>query len=218
VTAAKKTGSEGLTAASLGYAEDFVEMPEKLRAARDNALVLGAPTLSPGACQALTFLSKALNARSVVAVGADPGVAGLALFAGMDPQGILTVIGAESDWQNDARGAFTAEGIATNRFRLIAGTPLDVLPKLRDGAYDLVFVNGDKLEYVEYLAQAIRLLRHGGVVILNDALWHNLVADENNEDDETVIIREALTSVLETEEFTPLLIPLGNGLLTAVKD
>lgn len=208
---------QGLTAASLGFAEDFVAPTEQLLAARDNALVLGAPTLSRGSCSALTFLSKVLDAKAVVSVGSDPGVAGLALFAGMDNSGILTAIGAESDWQLSARSAFTAQGIASNRFRLIAGNPLDVLPKLRDGAYDLVFVNGDKLEYVEYLAQALRLLRHGGVVVLNDVLWNNLVADESNEDDETLIIREALTSVLDTEEFTPVLLPLGNGLLAAVK-
>ena len=94
---------------------------------------------------------------------------------------------------------------------------LDVLPKLRDNAYDGVFIDGDKLEYVEYVAQALRLLRRGGVVVLNDALWHNLTADPRNEDDETVIIREGLQSILDLEEFVPLLIPLGDGLLAAVK-
>ena len=93
-----------------------------------------------------------------------------------------------------------------------------MLPKLRDGAYDMVFVNGDKLEYVEYVAQALRLLRHGGVVVLNDALWKNLVADADNEDDETVIIREALAAVAETEEFTSVLLPVGDGLLAAIKE
>ena len=90
--------------------------------------------------------------------------------------------------------------------------------KLRDGAYDIVFVNGDKLEYVEYVAGALRLLRHGGLLIVNDALWHNLVADEADEADETIIIREALDAVTASESYTQALLPVGNGLLVAVKD
>jgi len=114
---------------------------------------------------------------------------------------------------------FTDAGVQNSRFRLIAGAPIDVLPKLRDGAYDIAFINGDKLEYVEYIDAAQRLLRPGGVVVLNDALWHNLVADPNDDSDETLIIREAL-AVLNGEgaAFTPALIPLGNGLAVAVKN
>ena len=173
--------------------------------------------MSNGVTTALTFLAKAIQARHVVQIGTGSGAAGLALFAGMASDGVITSIDVEGDRQSSARQAFTNAKIASNRFRLIAGVPLDVLPKLRDGAYDLVFVDGDKLEYVEYLAQALRLLRHGGLVIINDALWRGLIADSSNEDDETVIIREALDSVLDTEEFTPVLLPVGGGLLAAVK-
>ena len=52
---------------------------------------------------------------------------------------------------------------------------------------------------------------------MNNALWQNLVADDENEDDETVIIREALQYVVESEQFTPTLIPLGDGLLLAAR-
>jgi len=100
---------------------------------------------------------------------------------------------------------------------LIAGVPLDVLPKLRDGAYDIVFVNGDKLEYVEYVAQASRLLRSGGVLIINDVLLANKIADPHNEDDEALIIREALQAVELDDALTAVIVPLGDGLLAAVK-
>ena len=92
------------------------------------------------------------------------------------------------------------------------------MPKLRDGAYDVVFINGDKLEYVEYVAGSLRLLRHGGMLIVNDALWHNEVADQSVETDESIIIREALDAVTASESYTQALLPVGNGLLVAVKD
>lgn len=92
-----------------------------------------------------------------------------------------------------------------------------MLPKLRDAAYDLVFVNGDKLEYVEYAAAAQRLLRPGGLLILHDVLWDGATADPDDESDEAIIIREALEAVTAAETYTQALVPVGNGLLVAVK-
>lgn len=212
------TTEPSLDARSWGYAEDFVAPDQLLRDAREQAVGLGIDTLSNGAATALRFLARLVQARAVVEVGTGTGVSGLALFEGMGRDGILTSIDAEAERQAAARKEFSSAGIASQRFRLIAGTPLDVLPKLRDGAYDMVFINGDKLEYVEYVAQALRLLRHGGVVVLHNALWRNLVADPDNEDDETLIIREALAAVAETEEFTSVLLPVGDGLLAAIKE
>jgi predicted O-methyltransferase YrrM len=151
-------------------------------------------------------------------VGTGTGATGLALLAGMDPDGVLTSLDSDADWQLEAREAFLRTGVATRRFRLISGSALDVLPKLRDGAYDLVLVDGDKLEYVEYVAQAIRLLRPGGVLAVHDALWHTQVANPRNDDDETVIIREALQVIQANDDLTSLMIPLGDGLLVAVKN
>lgn len=203
---------------SLDLAESFVYNPEPVRLARDAALDAGAEAPSNGVCAALTFLAKAVAAKAVVEVGTGLGVTGLALFAGMAPDGVLTSIDTEADWQIEARQAFLAAGLPPHRFRLIAGVALEVLPKLRDNAYDIVFVNGNKLEYVEYVAQAAQLLRPGGVLVLNDVLWRNLVADPRNEDDETLIIREALQVIQVDENFTEVIIPLGDGLLAAVKN
>lgn len=210
--------NETPTAASWGFAEDYAAGSEALRNARYDAITAGERPISNGVASTLTFLAKALGAKAVAEVGTGNGASGLALFTGMAPEGILTSIDPDADQQLRARQAFTAAGLASPRFRLIAGVPLDVLPKLRDGAYDLVFVNGDKLEYVEYVAESLRLLRPGGVLVLHDALWHNLVADPDNEDDETLIIREALEAITQTETFVPALLPVGNGLVVAVKE
>ena len=52
-----------------------------------------------------------------------------------------------------------------------------MLPRLSDGAYDLVFIDADKVEYPAYVEQGIRLLRHGGILAVDNALWHDRVAD-----------------------------------------
>ncbi len=202
---------------SLGYAEDYVPAPDHVRAAREDAVSAGVPAPSNGVTTALTFLAKVLDAKAVVEIGTGTGATGLALFEGMSPQGVLTSIDPEVGWQLTAKQAFRDRQIASQHFRLIAGRPLEVVNNLRDAAYDLVLVNAEKLEYVEHVAQAERLLRPGGVLVHNDALWHGLVADPGDESDESVIIREALEAVNESEVLTPCLLPLGEGLLVAVK-
>jgi len=206
-----------LDAASLSFAEDFTHLPDQVRQAREDALVAGMQPVSTGVAAALTFLTRALGAKAVVEVGTGTGATGLALLAGMDPEGVLTSLDSDADWQLEARAAFLRTGIEPRRFRLIAGAALDVLPKLRDAAYDLVLIDGDKLEYVEYVAQAIRLLRPGGILAVHDALWRTMVANPRNDDDETVIIREALQVIQTNDDLVSLMIPLGDGLLVAVK-
>ena len=82
-----------------------------------------------------------------------------------------------------------------------------MLPRLSDGAYDLVFVDADKLEYAEYVDQAVRLLRHGGVLVVDNALWHDRVADPGNTDDQTQAIRAALATVQDDEDLVAALAP-----------
>ena len=135
----------------------------------------------------------------------------------MQPDGILTSVDIEPEHQQAARKAFLGVGIPTQRFRLIAGAALNVLPKLSDGAYDLVFVDADKVEYAEYVEQGLRLLRHGGVLAVDNALWHDRTADPANTDEDTEAIRSALTSVQENEDLIVSLLPVGDGLLVAVK-
>lgn len=215
--APKSTPRAASPAASLAYAEAFVAEADGAENARQRAEDLGIESISGGVAATLTLLARVVGARAVAEIGTGTGVAALALLTGMAPDGILTSIDAEAEHQLAAREVLTAEGIPSRRVRLIAGQALNVLPKLTDGAYDLVFVDGDPLEYVEYVAQAQRLLRSGGVLVLHHALWQGLVADERNYDDEPLIVREALSAVLADDDFTPALLPVGDGLLVAVK-
>jgi len=92
-----------------------------------------------------------------------------------------------------------------------------VLPRLTDGGYDLVFCDADKQEYPGYLTAALRLLRPGGVVAFDNALWSGRVADPGQTDPETSAIREVTGLVRQDEHLVPLLLPVGDGLLAAVK-
>ncbi|MGZ4604360.1 MAG: O-methyltransferase, partial [Kineosporiaceae bacterium] len=112
---------------------------------------------------------------------------------------------------------FSEAGVPANRVRLISGRALDVLPRLQDGGYDLVFCDADKKEYAGYLEQAVRLLRPGGLAVFDNALWHDRVADPAQRDETTTAIRELGRAVRDDERLLPAMLPSGDGLLCAVK-
>jgi predicted O-methyltransferase YrrM len=178
---------------------------------------VGAQPIGPAGGATLRLLAALLGARHVVEVGTGAGVSGLWLLRGMHPEGVLTSVDSEPEHQRLAKQAFADAGVAPARARLIAGRALEVLPRLTDGAYDLVFCDGEKTEYADYLTEARRLLRTGGVVAFDNALWGNRVADPGARDPATTAIRDLGRALREDPEFIPALLPVGDGLLVAVK-
>lgn len=173
--------------------------------------------MTPDGGAALRFLAAALEARAVVEVGTGAGVSGIYLLRGMRSDGILTSVDVEPEHQRLARLAYTDAGFAHTRARLITGRALEVLSRLTDGAYDLVFCDAAKQEYVDYLNEAMRLLRPGGVVVFDNALWGGKVADSTQRDPSTSAIRELSKAVRDDDRLVPALLSSGDGLLVAVK-
>lgn len=201
------TGTEQFdAAATAALADSFLPEDEVLRAARDRAAEYGLTVPAPGVGATLRFLAALLDARSVVEVGSGTGVTGVWLLRGMRPDGVLTSVDPDPDYQRVARTAFSDAGVPANRARLIAGRPIEVLPRLTDGGYDLMSVCADPLEYADYLREAPRLLREGGVVVFGDATGRAGGA-----------MRELGKALLESEEFAAVMLPFGTGLLAATK-
>ncbi len=204
--------------ANLAYVEDYLPEDEPLLiAARNAAEVGGATPIGPAGGATLRFIAAAINAKTVVEIGTGCGTSGIWLLRGMRSDAVLTSVDAEPEHQRLARKAFTEAGFAANRYRLISGKALDVLPRLTDGAYDMVFCDADKQEYPDYLAAALRLLRAGGVVAFDNALSGGRVADPSWTDPVTEAIREVGEQVRQDERLVPVLLPVGDGLLAAVK-
>ena len=165
----------------------------------------------------LRLLAAAGSAKAVVEIGTGTGVSGIWLLRGMRTDGVLTTIDVEHEHQRLARRIFQEAGFVANRTRIITGRALDVLPRLADGVYDLVFVDADATEAAVCVTEALRLLRPGGTVIVHGALAGGRISDPAARDIATVTMRDLLKTIRESEEWTPALLPTGGGLLAAVK-
>jgi len=201
-----------LKGAAIDYDEAaYAVEDEPLLTARANAEEVGGTApVSPATGAALRFFATAIAARAVVEIGTGCGSSGIWLLRGMRPGGVLTSVDTEPEYHRLARKAFTEAGFAANQARLIVGRALDVLPRLSDGAYDLVFCDADTVAYPEYLTASMRLLRAGGIVVFNDALPR----DEGPAEDGA---RELADMIRIDDRLVPLLLPVASGLLTAVK-
>ena len=187
----------------------YVTEDEALLAARANADDLGGTEpVPPEVGAALRFLACAVGARTAVEIGTGCGSSGIWLLRGMRPGSTLTSVDVEPEYHRLARKAFAQAGFAQNQCRLILGRALDVLPRLSDGAYDMVFCDADARDYPDYLAAALRLLRPGGIVAFN-----NSSPDAAAGSDDVALVN----LVRDDDRLVPVLLPLGDGLLAAVK-
>jgi len=231
----------------LAYGADYLPEDEPLLTARASAAELGGTEpVQPEVGAALRFLACAAGARTAVEIGTGCGTSGIWLMRGMRPGSTLTSVDIEPEYQRMARKAFTQAGFAQNQARLILGRAHEVLPRLSDEAYDLVFCDADPRDYADYLPGALRLLRTGGIVVFNNALLAG-VPDDDAEDDLDSVASFGSARVAGDDSFgdldgaegsggagagdeldlagqvradsrlVPVLLPLGDGLLAAVK-
>ncbi|HET9143531.1 O-methyltransferase [Actinophytocola sp.] len=204
-------------AALRGYVEAYLVEDDVLASARLRGVQLGCAPVRPEGGAVLQFLAAALRAKAVVEIGTGAGVSGLYLLRGMAGEGVLTSIDVEPEHQAAAKRAFGDARMAPGRTRLIMGRALDVLPRLTDEAYDLLFVDAAKLEYPSYHEQGVRLLRPGGVIVFDNVLSSGQVANPARRDAETMALREVARAVRDDDRLVPLLLPLGDGMLVAAK-
>ena len=186
-------------------------------AARQRAAEVGVAAVDPATGAALRFLAAAASAKAVVELGTGAGVSSLWLLSGMRAGGILTSVDAESEHQRLAKTSLAEAGIPSGRARLIHGRALEVLPRLSDGAYDLLFCDANKAENPNYLEAAARLLRPGGIVVFAGALGGGRVAEGSARDADTVAAREFAKALRDDERFVAGAVPVGTGLLVAAR-
>lgn len=204
--------------ALFAHAEESISEDALLAAARERAMDIGAGAVTAAVGALLSLLTKLSGGKAVAEVGTGAGVSGLWLLSGMSDDGVLTTIDIEPEYLRLAKQAFTEAGIGPSRSRLIGGRAQEVLTRLADESYDLVFIDADPIDQPDYVVEGVRLLRPGGVIVVHRAALGGRAGDPAARDAEVVAVREAARLIAEDERLTPALIPLGDGILAAVRD
>jgi predicted O-methyltransferase YrrM len=198
------------------FSDDSVVESDAVARARQQSLELGIDAISPGVGAQSAVIAAATGARSILEVGTGAGVSGIWLLTGA-PGATLTSIDTELDHQQHARANFAEAGIPANRVRLITGRAAEVLPRMNENSYDIVFIDADPQSVIEYVEHALRLARPGGTVLVAHALWRGRVANPAQRDDVATGFRTLLTEITSSTAVISALSPVGDGLLQITK-
>ena len=198
------------------FAEEFVVESPDISLARQNSLELGIEPVTPSVGSQLAVIAAATAATNIIEIGTGVGVSGLWLLTGA-PNATLTSIDVELDYHTVARKTFLDAGIAANRVRLIGGRASEVLPRMNESSYDIVFIDADASSVIEYVEHGLRLVRRGGTVLVAHALWRGRVADPAQRDDTVADFRLLLNEIATSEAVLSALSPAGDGLLQLTK-
>lgn len=196
--------------------------PELFRRLRQETaqLPLARMQITPEQGQFMALLVKLLGARRTLEIGVFTGYSTLAVAAALPEDGQVVACDVSEEWTAIARRYWAEAGVAHKiDLRLApARQTLDhLLAEGRQESFDFVFIDADKENYEAYYECGLRLLRRGGLIGIDNVLWHGQVADPSRTDAETEAIRRLNLKLRDDERVDISLIPIGDGLTLARK-
>lgn len=175
---------------------------------------------SPEQGQFLNFLVRITGAKRILEVGTFMGYSSTWMALALPPGGRLTACDLSEEYTRRARQTWREAGVE-DRIELRLGPALPTLDALAAegsaGAFDLAFIDADKSNYAAYYDRAMNLVRTGGVIAVDNVLWHGRVADPEDRDADTEAIRAFNRKLHDDPRIALSLVPLGDGLTLACK-
>lgn len=201
------------------YAEQYPNESDAQVSARRYSIEFGIEPVSRAVAAQLSGIVAATAATAICELGTGVGVSGLALMR-YAPNATLTSIEIDPEHMRQARAIFAEAGVPSAQLRLIEGDASQVVSRLNLGAYDTVLIDADASRLLEYVEQALQIVRPGGTILVPSAFAHGKVTDPASRDEVTQNMRDLLATVADSPAIAPVLSPAGDGLLmlTRLKD
>jgi len=211
--------------ASIGLSQELhaylvkvgVREPDMLRRLRDRTAAIPehGMQIAPEQGAFMALLVKVMGARTCLEVGTFTGYSSTAVALALPADGRLVCCDVSREWTDIARETWTEAGVA-DRVELRLGAAIETLDQVlaEDGAgrFDFAFIDADKPNYDGYVERALRLVRAGGLIAIDNVLWSGRVADSSVDDESTVAIR-LLNEKLATDSRVEIaMVPIGDGL------
>jgi predicted O-methyltransferase YrrM len=167
--------------------------------------------VDPTQCHFLHLIIKVSNIKNVLEIGTFTGLSALSISLALPDNGKLVALDKNEE-TNKIALSFFKKANQDHKIQTIIKPALETLEDLKNKKFDMVFIDADKMNYKEYYEKSLRLLNQGGLIIIDNVLWHGEVVDEENDDKFTINIREFNKLVSEDKRVEQIIIPLGDGM------
>ena len=163
-------------------------------------------------CYFLELITKISKAKKILEIGTFTGLSTLSIALGLPEDGMIIALDKNSETNAKAK-EFFKKAEQDKKIKTIVNPALDTLNKLKkeNSTFDIIFIDADKENYKYYYSKSFDLLKRGGLIIIDNVLWHGEVADEKNNEKFTNIIRDFNTFVKNDERTEQIILPLGDG-------
>ena len=162
-------------------------------------------------CHFLHLIIKTSNIKKVLEIGTFTGLSALSIALALPDDGKLVALDKDEGTNKIALDFFKKANL-NSKIQTIVKPALDSLEELKNSKFDMVFIDADKMNYKEYYERSLKLLDKGGLIIIDNVLWHGEVADEDNLDKFTINIRDFNIYVTNDKRVEQIIIPLGDGM------
>jgi predicted O-methyltransferase YrrM len=200
------------------YAAEHTTPPEPLlrELADETQATLRSPQMLTGTIEGrfLELLVHGTGAKRVLEIGTFTGYSSTAMALALPPDGRITCLDVSREWTDIARGAWTDAGVA-DRVDLRLAPATETLATLEDDAFDMAFVDADKPNYDAYYEGCLRVVRPGGLILLDNTLWSGEVADPTVTSENARILHALNVKIAADERVDHVLLPLADGLTLA---
>lgn len=176
--------------------------------------------ISPGQGRLMALLTRLMGARRAIEVGVFTGYSALCVAQALPDDGQLVACEINDEHAELARRFWREAGVA-HKIDLRLAPALHTLDILLDtgesGRFDLGFIDADKENYTGYFERMLRLLRPGGLILIDNVLWGGRVIDPTFDDPDTAAIRLLNQRLRDDARVDVSLLPVGDGLMLAYK-
>jgi caffeoyl-CoA O-methyltransferase len=162
-------------------------------------------------CHFLHLIIKTSNIKNVLEIGTFTGLSALSIALALPDDGKLVALDKD-EGTNKIALDFFKKANQDNKIQTIVKPALESLDELKNSKFDMVFIDADKMNYKEYYERSLKLLDKGGLIIVDNVLWHGEVADEDNLDKYTINIRDFNIYVANDKRVEQIIVPLGDGM------
>ena len=162
-------------------------------------------------CHFLHLIIKTSNIKNVLEIGTFTGLSALSISLALPNDGKLIALDKNEETNKVALNFFKKAN-QDHKIKTKIKPALESLDELKNNKFDMVFIDADKMNYKEYYERSLKLVDKGGLIIIDNVLWHGEVADEDNLDKYTVNIREFNAYVSKDKRVEQIIVPLGDGM------